>query len=278
MMDPMGTFVSIVCGFASALGPDEGAKLRGFAALTILYAAWVFDLRVVSYLRSWPLLLLRLAESQWDKFCQGRADTATKLLNDYKASPDTLHPTAKKVATMFEADLVHARDAGTLTSTENGREGEVTKLWLIIRKVREIIIACERFNSILKVIGERARSICLALLSARLCVKGQMETNLAHTSKKGGVIKDSGEKLFAICHTAVVEDRRQRYHREGDYAPKPLADVEADIAALEDPTIPVNTSNMRFSAPEPIEFQCANPGNAKDAKLGKSPIWANKHK
>ena len=77
--------------------------------------------------------------------------------------------------------------------------------WMILLKVREIIFSDsrenERYNSILKLQGNRAPSIGLSLLSARLCLKGPLGVSLVEGNEKLKLNQLGGMRSW--CRRAV---------------------------------------------------------------------------
>ena len=176
---PHAEFTTRVAMFCCELNAETACALRGYAALTIMVCATGWERRIAIKLRTFPLVLLRMADQNADVRCDVRQLLADKLCKHPVGdkSKSGLPATAWKVRWLFAKDLEHARSTDLLMDANTGFV-KPSRLWAILRKVRKRAFPDsrenERYNSILKIQGHRAPSIGLPLLSSRLCLKGAL--------------------------------------------------------------------------------------------------------
>ena len=158
--------------------PDADAEeLRSYCAQAILRQASAFDWRILAKLQRRPLVLLRMAKEKPSTCSEGRRRIATELM---AADEGTLDPTSLKVKRLFSEDLSMAVSDGTLG----------LKLYTILRGARRVfkqdVQENEHVNSIIKILCKRSPNLTLALLSARIGLKGWFGKALAQ-NKPGKV-------------------------------------------------------------------------------------------
>ena len=179
MLNPDSELMTVMAEINSngAISPAESTTLRGFAIKLVLTGSWGLRKRVLDVIESEPLSLLVMAKSNCRKFCQARKDAAVKLI-DRMRDPvrNNVHPTCIKAFKLFRADILHAADHGTFRIPTGCTL--TNPFWSLLKRVRCIMLADvrenERMNSMLKCISKRSPYISIALLTARLVIKGEL--------------------------------------------------------------------------------------------------------
>ena len=241
------------------LGRKDAQQLRNFAAQLLLLGASSMRRRLVDTTDEFPLQLLRLAESPPGVDCGVRRKLAATLVNESNWTG-----TARKVREIYLEELKLAAETGTLLKP--GSE-DPSPLYTTLKKVRDVALAAidelERYNSIIKILGNRSPNIGLVLLWARLAIKGflgaAMESDLQRVQAKHNI--NQAEALLDTCE-ASASTAKDEVARETE---------EVLALCASDPKAVLTTS--RWSAPRPTDVnvpEAPKPRHPKQVLWGRS--------
>ena len=268
MIEPNSEFQQRVVETTAGLADEHHADYRAFVAAGFMTCAGGYHRRIITQIRTLPLALLLLAQAPHDEVCDRRMAIATIIL---ETPIGKLHPTARKFRTQFYEDLKQASTAGTLF--DSSCPSRPSLVWVAMRKMREIaqadVAENERFNSILKRIGDRAPSISLRLISGRLQLKGWMGVGQHKDSAKAmrqaiqkaedlmQVLMDGsairGTSALPLSGCADMAGTHEHVHTESDADGIGTHGVAAEAAQpIQGPEpAPPTTSTLALVAPAP---------------------------
>ncbi|CAE7792673.1 unnamed protein product [Symbiodinium sp. CCMP2592] len=222
---------------------DDAVWLMYLAFVQILHNASCFHRRVLDTLEAYPQRLMLLVKAHDSDCCEERKQVARELLS---AKPDQLEINARKVKTLFNAELTVASIQGVLVGPLRVCMRGVARVWQADTRENE------RVNKQLKLTAERCPNASVELQSSRACIKHFLgeagHAGSGSQRRKWSTYKPTALSMLRSCLTAwhdrlQIQEDTTRWQAPEDPELLPQTKLAQIVRRLYPCKVPVSQKN-----------------------------------